>query len=213
MNLSSPLQRATPWLWVTLAAIVITLTACARLPIRPELIIPVVILAFICLFVIFVVSILLTFRYRALIRHWYVWGALVISCIISGSIMQYGSNSQISGMQLFGTLLFISTTSALLTVILIKLKRHDIGFPVISVVSLASIWGLVVAWRMSDDLLGEILGSIFLPSTELPRIFWLNYFWALSFCCIVPLALISVVFHTCLYIKRELQPEDPHKEH
>src|SRR4051812_15016001 len=122
MNTRSRLQQATPWLWGSLAAIMAALIAAAGLPITPALFIPVALLLLACLAAIVCMSVLLAFRYRALFGHWYAWAALVAACAIGGIVMQYGGRSEISGVQLFGILLLIATTVALLTALVVTLK-------------------------------------------------------------------------------------------
>lgn len=154
-----------------------------------------------------VATITLTIRYRNRFQDWRLWITLVFLCIVGGIFGQGIIQVTQPGVMLLGIMAFLFIGLSLLVAFCIILFQRDIGLPLIGWFTVIAVWSAVIAWRIQGNLIDILFQSIVQPY-QLSPIWWLNILFT-GVCCLVPLALLSVTWHTILLLRRELQGEVP----
>jgi hypothetical protein len=140
-----------------------------------------------------VIGIGLAWVYRRALARWPAWLLVLALFLISALAIQGTLRIPEPRLSLILSLLFPTSSAALLTAIILMLVRRDIGARVMGVASVVGIWTMVAAQRSQGDFVAAMLSYL---ATGKPYIIW---WFNLTGCLtvgIVLLAGLSFAWHT-----------------
>lgn len=148
----------------------------------------------------------LTFFHWRTFTDWRVWVALIAMFIAGGLVMFDTIDIPHRGLALLLVLVFLFGGWSLFLALIITLVRFDVSLVLLAVSSTFVIWSIVINWAVFGNVIEQALLT---PTTEQPSVLaWSNTLLNCS-CCLVPFALLSLVWHTLLFLKREIYREIP----
>jgi hypothetical protein len=140
--------------------------------------------------------------YRQVLSRWSTWFILVLLFLIGAMAVQGYLRIPDTRVSLLQTLLFPMAGVALISAIFIQLLRHDIGAPLVAIISVVCVWGLLLVWQVQGNYIEAVLQ--YLQTGKPVIVWWVNLF--LSLClCLIPLAVLSFAWHTAVLLLREQQ--------
>lgn len=142
--------------------------------------------------------------YRNVFRHWWAWGAMLMSAVFSSYIVQGAIPLSYPPLELFFALSGIFSVWAVGLSTAFFLWQNDAGLRLLAWTSVAIIWLVAIAWKLHGNLILVTLSSLGQNGTHSP-LWWLYPLVLLSM-WMIPLALISLIGHTIRIIRHELQP-------
>lgn len=144
----------------------------------------------------------LVFIYRHFFHSWFGWGIVVLLVILSFFFI-LGIKIEQPQLSFFFSMMLLPSLWILFLATLIFLWQRDVGMPIVGLLSISLVWALFLYWHYEGDIVTLWLYDLNHP-TEPSPLWWLNTLFCLS-SCIVPIAMISFLFHTFRLIKHEIE--------
>lgn len=149
----------------------------------------------------------LTFCYRRYFAHWWTWLALLALWVAGALVVHEDIKIPQAALSFLLTMLFFCGGLSLLIALCLRLYQRDFGISLIGWMTVICIWSIVIMWRVYGDLIEAMFQSAERPSQPSPV--WWSSLLLSSACCLVPVALLSVVWHTIVLLRRDRRGEAP----
>jgi hypothetical protein len=145
----------------------------------------------------------LTIYHRRRFTDWRIWLVLLIMFVGGATVTLGIVRIATASFALLGSMLFLFVGLSLLIALCIRLYHRDIGPVLIAWLTLIIVWSAVIAWRWQGNLIELSFQSMEYPNQPSP-VSWLSLLFS-SACCLVPLALLSFLWHTLVLLRREMR--------
>jgi hypothetical protein len=205
------LSRISFWLWGLLAFNAVLIVFSAELPVTEQTL-PLALALVLWFFLSqVVIPVVLVIIYRRYLTGWGIWLVLISLFMLTAFAMQGGADMLGSTLVALSSLMLVSSSMALVTAVVILMFRYDLGLRIAAWATVISIWAAVFVWVAQGNVIEAMLQSFEQPGAgTAASIWWLSLLFA-GMNCLVPLALLSFLWHTLLLLKREIKGEFPAK--
>ncbi len=149
----------------------------------------------------------LTICYRRHLAHWRIW--LILSGLWLGGalVLQGFIHIPQASLSLLSTMVFLFSWLSLFVALCIRLYQRDFGIALIGWTTAICVWSALLMWRAYGDLIEAIFQAMERPGQVSP-VGLLNLLFSTA-CCLIPLALLSFAWHTCVLLWRERKGSMP----
>jgi hypothetical protein len=207
MRTSLGIRRATTWLWGIVAFDIALIFVLAGWRITPADIGWALVMVVWLLLSVGGTAVGLTICYRRHFARWWAWLLLSVLWLGGALVVQGFVHIPQAGLSLLSTMVFLFSWLALFVALCIRLYQGDFGIALIGWTTVICVWSAVLMWRAYGDLIEAMFQAMERPGQASP-IGLLNLLFS-SACCLIPIALLSFTWHTCVLLWREKKGETP----
>lgn len=197
------------WLWVLFFADLFLFVVLGKYPLTDNNTLLVMTVFTLSVIGLVILTSALTIRHQRVCLHWPVWLSLIGLFLVATFVQSSQPYPSLNVATMTSTLFLISVP-ALVIIASIKFFQKDIGLMFCGWLSLVATWALLIGWISSGNLLDPALESLEgIRVTPAPS--WPGTLMS-AVCCIMPLALMSFVWHTGVILRREVYRIAPPSE-
>lgn len=205
------IRQATVWLWGLVVFDIALIFAITGWQITPANTGWVIVASIWLLLSLAGATVALTLYYRRHFARWWSWALLILLWWGGALVVQGFIRIPQPGLSFLSSMIFLFSGLSLLIALCIRLYQRDFGMTLVSWMTAICVWSAIFMWRAYGDLIEAIFRTMEQPGQPSP-VQLLNLLFT-SACCLIPIALLSFAWHTCVLLWRERKGKMPPCEH